>query len=373
MIYFDYAATTPMSEVALEAYVDTAKKFYGNTNSLHDIGSVSDQLLKACKAKMASFIGGLDFQIFFTKGGSESNLLGIDQLISQSKGNHVIISQAEHNSLQQTRQLLESQGYQVSTVSFDEYGVVDLVQLKSLKRDDTCLVIVQHINGEIGTIQPINEISDWCSRHGIFLHVDAVQSFAKLDLSQIAEQVDSLSVSSHKIYGPKGIGFLYLRNPLVHQIERQSSYLLKGNTVDLPSVVAFTAAADQQISIIESENERMLRLRQLMMSHLGNEKAFTIYESDEIKQLPSIVGMGLDGVEGQLVMLECNRKGFAISTGSACDVKYQKLPSSMSAWSVEPNKAKEFFRVSFGKYTTEDDVIKLARVLNDIVLHHVSI
>ncbi|WP_194840809.1 IscS subfamily cysteine desulfurase [Filobacillus milosensis] len=368
MIYFDYAATTPMSNEALKAYIEVAQKYYGNTNSLHDLGAQSEQLLEQCKGTLANLIGGEREGIYFTNGGSESNMLGIKLLLNQDNRKHIIISTAEHNSNHQITRFLELEGYKVSHIPFTRNGQIDIDFLKYEITNDTALVIVQHINGEIGTIQPINEVAEICKRHDIFLHVDCVQSFGKIDLKNISPVVDSLSVSSHKIYGPKGIGFLYTNHQPTTSLEQ---LILHGNTYDLPGIVSFTVAANEAIELMESEKKQLIELREAFIEQLEPIKEFiTIYENKNQKQLPSIIGMAIEGIEGQWVMLECNRQGYAISTGSACDVKYNQTPNTLRALQEDEIKAKGFFRISFGRQTNMNQVKELGRFLVAMTLQY---
>ncbi|SEP71700.1 IscS subfamily cysteine desulfurase [Piscibacillus halophilus] len=367
MKYFDYAATTPMSDVALETYTTVSRRYFANTNSLHDLGSNAGQLLEQCKFHLAKLMNCKSDQLFFTKGGSEANILGVQTLLKNHLvGKHVIVSMAEHNSIIQTCEYLKQLGYDISYLEFNSTGQVDLLELESYIREDTALVIVQHVNGEIGTIQPIEEIANLCRQHHIFLHMDSVQSFGRMDLSQVTPLVDSISVSSHKIYGPKGMGLLYLKDAQNNGVE---ALLLRGNTMDLASIASFVTAAYEMIEQMDSEMKRMNELRKIFFHHLVEiSDLLTVYENLNGNQIPSIIGMGIHGIEGQWVMLECNRNGFAISTGSACDVKYNKITNTLKALSIPPEKAREFFRISIGKDTSEEDMIELAQFLVKMTL-----
>ncbi|MGP4072416.1 IscS subfamily cysteine desulfurase [Piscibacillus sp. B03] len=365
MKYFDYAATTPMSGIALETYQKVANQYYANANSLHDLGGMTNELYELFMKQFSDLIGCQPEQLFLTSGGSESNILGIKTILQRHLGKHIIVSRGEHNSIHNICQQLEEEGYDISYLSFNTSGQIDIEELRSLIRNDTTLVIVQHANGEIGTLQPIEEIVELCHYHNIYFHMDAVQSFTKVDLKHMTSMVDSMSMSSHKVYGPKRLGGLYLKEGLNNGIE---SLLLKGNTLDVPGVASFVSAAYDMVEKMDVENERVLFLRNLFFDHLSEIKEdLTIYENNRGDQLPSIIGMGIQGIEGQWVMLECNRNGFAISTGSACDVKYNKKPNALNAQSVSNEKAREFFRISMGKDTMEEDVIELAQFLVSMV------
>ncbi|MDQ0159572.1 IscS subfamily cysteine desulfurase [Alkalibacillus salilacus] len=367
MIYLDYAATTPMSDTALNAYVKSARQYFGNANSMHDLGGEAEQVVQFCKKQLGEFIGAQSDNIHLTSGGSMGNWLGIEHLKQQAEGNHVILSAGEHNSIRQTEAAFRQVGYQVSVIPFNSNGVIDLERLNEVLNEQTAIVCVQHSNGEIGTLQPIEQISKLCAEYQALLHVDAVQSFGKVDLSNIADLVDSLSVSSHKVYGPKGVGFLYLKDHPKYDSASMAQKWLRGNTVDVPSVVAMTSACEEAVERIEEEHHNQSQLRALFKESLIEPNVIQFFEGEKSIQLPSIIGMAIEHMEGQYVMLECNRHNIAISTGSACDVRYQQSANAMNALQMGEETARQFFRISFGRYTTYDEVKQLAACLNTLI------
>ncbi|WP_162297841.1 cysteine desulfurase family protein [Halalkalibacillus sediminis] len=375
MKYFDYAATTPMCEEALEAYKECASTYYANANSLHDLGTSAEQLYTQCKRTISEVLGADTDQLFITNGGSEANWIALDFHTNNSSGKHIIISQAEHNSLHKICEIFKKEGYSITSIPLDESGRINIGALQNATTEDTCLVALQHINGEIGTMQPIDEVANWCEEKQIKLHVDAVQSFGKLDISHITKRVDSLSFASHKFYGPKGSGGLYLKEAHNTNAKRTSQLMLEGNTIDVPSVAAMTVAAKVTVGDCHSEFTRMKYMREEFIDKLSSiNHLIEIYGCEnEDFQLPSILGLGIRGLEGQWLMLECNRKGYAISTGSACDVKYNHTPNTLKALGVSDERAKEFIRISFGKYTKLEDVIGLAQTIKEIVYEHLGI
>ncbi|NIK12240.1 IscS subfamily cysteine desulfurase [Alkalibacillus almallahensis] len=367
MIYLDYAATTPMSDTALNAYVKSARQYFGNANSMHDLGSEAEQVVQVCKKQLGQFVGAESDQIYFTSGGSMGNWLALEHLKQQAVGDHVILSAGEHNSLRQMEETFRQEGYQVSVVPFNSNGVIDLDHLNEVLSEKTAIVCVQHSNGEIGTLQPIEQISKLCADYQALLHVDAVQSFGKVDLSKISDYVDSLAVSSHKIYGPKGAGFIYLKEHPKYDPASMAQKWLKGNTVDVPSVVAMTSACEEAVERIEEERHYQSHLRTLFKESLIEPSAIKFFEGEKSIQLPSIIGMAIERMEGQYVMLECNRHNIAISTGSACDVRYQQSANAMNALQMDDETARQFFRISFGRYTTYDEVKQLAACINTLI------
>jgi cysteine desulfurase len=373
MIYFDFAATTPLDTDAAEIYVKVATDFYGNSNSLHDIGSQAAGLLEKCREELAGLIGIDPAGLYFTSGGSEGNFLAIEALLSctDSSKNHIITSIAEHSSIHGTLKRLEKYGYRVTYLPFSPDGRIDPEKVKTELTPETALVAVQHVNSEIGSIQPIEEISETCRANKVFFHSDFVQSFGKLNIKSVSQLVNSFSFSGHKIYGPKGSGGVYI-NP---QIGWKSFFPgtshekgLRPGTVNVPAIAAMTVAAQKVIGHEAEEDRKFRTLRQAFLDKIQPiQDSATIIQSKEEHQLPSVIGMRISGMEGQLMMLECNREGFAISTGSACQVGMQTPSKTMQALGVPSIQAKEFIRISFGRTTTIEEVEKLGEAITGIV------
>ncbi|MGE8206098.1 IscS subfamily cysteine desulfurase [Heyndrickxia sp. NPDC080065] len=372
MIYFDYSATTPIDHEALEVYYQLSTQAYGNTNSLHDIGTKAENILQLCRNELADILTVPMASIYFTSGGTESNLLSIISLAKTQEhhGKHIITSMGEHSSVHSAMKYLMDNGFEISEIAFNQDGIVDLELLQKNIREDTILVSVQHVNSEIGTIQPIREIANLVQDRGILFHCDCVQSFGKLELTSIIPYIDCLTVSSHKIYGPKGVGAVYINpsvyvNPVFPGFHHEQGF--RGGTINLPGIASFVTAAKKE-SQHGNQLEHYSTLRKIFLDELAlKQDKFTIYQSFDLqKQLPHIIGLGLNGIEGQYVMLECNRNGFAISTGSACHVGQQKPSNTMNALGIPYNKAKEFIRISMGKNTTTTDLKALAAFLNNL-------
>lgn len=373
MKYFDYAATCPLHKEAAEAYIKASTEYFGNSNSLHDIGNQAHILLENCREQWAKLIGVSADGIYFTSGGTESNFLGIQALLSSSekKGKHIISGVAEHSSIIGNLKRLEREGYETTLLKLNEKGVIDPLEIQNTIRKDTVLIAIQHGNSEIGSLQPIQELHQVAKEHDILFHSDCVHTFGKIDLKEISQIVDSLSISGHKFYGPKGIGLLYVSpkvawKPFYHNVSHEKG--IRPGTVNLPGVVAMTVAAQ----IIEDKREAQYlhywKLRDAFMKSLeAVETDIVVYHFEEKVQIPSTIGMRVKGIEGQWVMLEANRKGFAISTGSACHVGKLSPSNAMRALGVEGKEAKEFFRVSFGLETTEKDVTNLAHAIIEII------
>lgn len=361
MFYFDYAATTKMSEEALQVYIKANRDFFGNSSSLHNEGGRAQFILEQCRDSLAQLTGAKPEGIYFTSGGTESNILAICSLARSAKkrGSHLITSQAEHSSVHSAMAYLEKEGFQITKLPLNAQGVIDLHELAAAIRPDTVLVSLQYINQEIGTVQPIQKIGPLLKEKGILLHSDCVQAFGKIDLRPIMKWVDSFSVTSHKLFGPKGTGAVYIHpctrwQPLFPGLTHEKG--LRGGTVNVPAIAAFTAAAEAACRSFSLDKEWSLR-RRLKKQLTGS--PFEWIEADDEQQLPSIIGMKRNGMEGQLVMLKLNEQGFAISTGSACDSRSENGTKAIMAMGCSLEEAKQFFRISFGRFTTHEEMEKL--------------
>ncbi|WP_203361617.1 IscS subfamily cysteine desulfurase [Bacillus sp. REN10] len=365
MPYFDYAATTPMCEEALNVYIEASRKFFGNSSSLHDEGGRARFLLDSCREKLATLIGGQPEGVYFTSSGTESNLLAVISLAKQKQpeGTHIITTMAEHSSVHAAMNYLEQEGFQITRLPFNSEGVLDIQTLEDAITEETVLVCLQYVNSEIGTIQPVIEAGMMLKEKGILLHCDCVQAFGKIDLQPLLPSITSLSISSHKIYGPKGVGAAYVSpsipwRPIFPGISHEKGF--RGGTVDVPGIAAFIAAAEKMCQSYSLDKEWKLRQR------LKEQLAASSYEWIETKherQLPSIIGMKLMGTEGQLMMLHLNEYGFSISTGSACQSSNEGGTKAVQAMGFSKEEAKQFFRISFGEQTTIAEVDALAKRL----------
>ncbi|CRK84284.1 IscS subfamily cysteine desulfurase [Neobacillus massiliamazoniensis] len=373
MINFDYAATTPLDYEAAEIYVKAATEYYGNSSSLHDIGGQSNALLENCRKELASLLGVDKKGLYFTSGGSEGNFLAIEALLSSPNktGKHILIAMAEHSSVHGVVKRLEKAGYQITLLPFNSSGVIDLFQLEKRITPETVLISIQHVNSEIGTIQPIEIIAKICKDKHIHFHSDFVQSFGKIDLKNTASLVSSFSFSGHKIYGPKGIGGVFISPSISWSPFFPGGTHEKGfrpGTINVPAIAAMTVAAQKIDKQLQEDHRRFLSLRKAFIEEISPIKdSVQIFQAGEDSQLPQIIGMRISGIEGQWMMLECNRLGYAISTGSACQIGMQTPSKTMQALGLDMREAKEFIRISFGKSTTLDNVQKLAQTLVNIV------
>ncbi|WP_026672462.1 IscS subfamily cysteine desulfurase [Alkalihalobacterium bogoriense] len=370
MIYLDYSATTPMSEHALQVYTKVAKDYFGNANSLHDYGETSNQLVTSSRSEIASLINGEPRGIYFTSGGSESNYLSLLSLISHAKEgkNHLITTQIEHPSVLNTFQLLEKQGFSISYVPVNEYGQVHLSDLKKLVNEKTILVSIGHANAELGTIQNIVEIGNFLFEKNILFHSDCVQSFGKINIDVKQAKLTCITMSAHKIYGPKGVGSVYIDpslhwKPVVPNGTHESGF--RQGTLNVPGIAAFAVATRDRKRIMGEEARRLKELQQKFLAEMNSKNI--ILEGHPTLRLPHHLALRIKGIEGQYVMLECNRRGIAISTGSACKVGETAPANSMVATGKSQEEAYEFIRLTMGQSTTEAEIVKTVAALHDII------
>jgi cysteine desulfurase len=377
MNYFDYAATTPVDPESLNVYQTVSEEFWGNPSSLHDIGGKAQLLLTKCREKLAGILGVPPKGIYFTSGGTEGNHLALVTLAlsRQDKGKHIIIGGAEHSSLHSSAAFLEQWGFTVTKIPTTSQGLIHLQKLEEAISEETTVVSIGHCNGEIGTIQPLHDIKNLLRINDILLHSDMVQSFGKTDITEYTSIVDSFTLSSHKIYGPKGVGALYINPsidvcPMIPGQTHEDGF--RGGTVNLPGIAGFVTAASMFHDSFSIPH--YVRLRHHFLSQLEEHLpgSYTLYEGPAHAQLPHVIGLGIHGLEGQWLMLECNRRGMCISTGSACGTGTQAMSKTLASMGVDQRAGKEFIRISFGIDTKEEHVEKLVHTLYEIRAAHVS-
>ncbi len=368
--YFDFAATTPIDPEVLSIYQEVARDYWGNTSSLHDTGTNAKQILESCREKLAAVLQVPAQGIYFTSSGTEANQLAITSLaFSQGhKGKHIITSMAEHPSVGSSLDFLKDFGYTITKLPFNQSGQVDIHDFNEAIQTDTVLITISHVNNEIGSIQPIEAIYQRIKDRQILLHSDCIQSFGKMEMQPISSLVNSMSISAHKIYGPKGVGAVYIQPdiPVKGLFPNQThEHGFRGGTVNTPGIAAFVGAA---LKASHVEREKVMALRNLFITQLTKEMdhIFRIVEAPFNWQNPYVLGVIVKGLEGQWVMLECNRKGFAISTGSACGQSVHLKANTLLAMGYSQEEQKEFIRISFGRNTKGEDVKALANTLKEI-------
>ncbi|PIU21514.1 MAG: cysteine desulfurase NifS [Candidatus Diapherotrites archaeon CG08_land_8_20_14_0_20_34_12] len=357
-IYLDNAATTALSPKVFEAMKPYLQNLCGNASSMHSEGMQAKQALEEARARIAQKINANPTRLFFTSGGTESNNWALKgfALANKDRGNHIIVSSIEHDSVLEPAAWLAKQGFKVSYLKVDSNGFVDLQDLQNQIVEKTLLVSVIHANNEIGTIQDIEKIAAICHSRNVFFHTDACQSFMKCRIDVEKQGIDMLTINGHKIYGPKGIGALYVKQgikivPLLHGGGHELG--LRSGTENVPSIAGFAEATE---IITEKDVERMQKLRDYMIDRISNEIRETILNGPVNNRLCNNVNIIFKRIEGESILLRLNALGIAVSTGSACSSHSLKPSHVLLAIGVKPELAHGSIRFSLGIETTKEDI-----------------
>jgi len=367
----DYAATTPVDPRVLEAMKPYFSKKYGNASSLHSFGQESKKAIDEARQKVAELINANSNNIIFTSCATEANNFAIKGIAyaNKNKGNHIITSQIEHHAVLHPCQWLEKQGFKVTYLPVNKYGLVDLNELEKAIRKETILVSIMHANNEIGTIEPIEEIGKICQERGIYFHTDAVQSFGKIEINVEKMNIDLLSASAHKLYGPKGVGCLYIRNgikidSLLHGGSQE--FNLRAGTENVAGIVGFGKASEIAKKEMKSEEKRLAALRdKLIRNVLKIENSYL--NGHPTKRLPNNTNFWFKFIEGESLVMRLNAKGIAASTGSACSSRSLEPSHVLLAIGLKHEEAHGSLRLTLGRWSTEEDVDYVSSVLPEIV------
>lgn len=373
-IYFDHAATTPLGEEAFNKMRPYFTEIFGNPNSQHVFGREAVKAVDEARDTVTSLIGCKPHELYFTSGGTEGDnwaFRGAAHALAH-KGKHMIISPIEHAAMLSTAKALEKEGFEISFMKVDEEGFVDLEHLKSIIRDDTIFVGCMMANNEVGTIEPIKEIAKIAHAHGAVCFTDAVQAAGVLDINVKDLDVDMMSMSSHKIYGPKGVGALYIRNGLLidsiitggHQ-ERMK----RGGTTNVPGVVGFAEAFKVAMANREKNNAHVSALRDRFIERVLKEVPFVKLNGpkDGTKRLPANADFSFKYIEGESILFSLDLAGIAVSSGSACSSGSLEPSHVLLALGLPEGLAHGSIRFSFGKHNTEEEVDYAVEVIKSAV------
>ncbi len=375
-IYLDNAASTPVDPRVIEAMFQCTHQQFGNASSLHEEGNIVERILEDARALVAGLLRCSNNEIYFTSGGTESNNWALKGFAFGNirKGKHIIISDIEHDCILNTCHWLQQQGFRISFLKVDSDGLVDPDDFKKLICRDTILVSVMHVNNEIGTIQPLSEIGAIAHEHNIAFHTDACQSFGKINVLPDELNADMISINSHKIYGPKGVGALYIRkgiciDPLFHGGGQEKG--LRSGTENIPAIAGFGKAVElcgiEMINNLDHVNTLALSL----LTSLENAFPSLYLNGSRTKKIPGILNVGLTGLEGEAIrlLLLLDERGFAVSTGSACSSNHHNHTGSriLTAIGRNPVEARGALRLSIGKFNTQSDIEAFLNVLPGVV------
>jgi len=370
-IYMDHAASTPVREEVLKVMMPYFSEKFGNASSLHAFGREARDAIEEARAKIAKLINAEPQEIIFTSGGTESDNTAIKEITfsNRDKGNHIITSKIEHDAVMQSCKLLEKMGFKVTYLNVDKNGIVNPKDVEKAITKQTILVSIMNANNEIGTIQPIAEIGKICKAKGIYFHTDAVQTFCKLPVDVKAMNIDLLSASAHKIYGPKGVGFLYVRKgthigPLLHGGGHE--FGLRSGTENVAGIVGFAAAAELAHAEMTSENSRLKKLRDNLIKGILKIED-SILNGHATLRLANNVNVSFARIEGEAIVLHLDKHGIAASTGSACSSKSLEPSHVLLALGLTHMQAHGSLRLTLGKENTEKDIKHALSILPKIV------
>lgn len=371
-IYLDYGATSPVRPEALEAMLPFFSQFYGNSGSIHDFGQQSREAIETARAQVAQAIGAAPREVIFTSSGTESNNLALIGVARRRKalGNHIITSSMEHPSVLEACHFLEQEGFDVTYLPVDAYGMVRVEDVKQALTEQTILVSIMAANNEVGTIQPIREIGQLLKKTSALFHTDAVQYFGKIPFSVTELGADLISLGSHKIYGPKGVGALYIRkgvriDPLLHGGGQERG--LRSSTLNTPAIVGFGVASQAIAQEVAGEAERLTALREYCWQRIESEVGDVELNGHPTLRLPNNLNLSFYGVEGQAILLELNRKQIYVSSGSACSSGKHAASHVLLAMGKSLDTAFQSVRITFGKDTSKEVIDTFIAELKEVM------
>ena len=361
MMYRDNAATTSVSEEVFEAMKPYFCEQYSNPSAVYSFAGQSMKAVDEARARIAELIGAQPNEIYFTAGGSESDNWAIKAAAEANakKGKHIITSTIEHHAVLHTCQYLEKQGFEVTYVNVDEYGVVKLDELKAAIRPDTILITIMAANNEIGTIQPLKEIGELAREHGILFHTDAVQAYGHIPLDVDELNIDMLSASGHKFHGPKGIGFLYIRKGVrvgsfIHGGAQERSR--RAGTLNTPGIVGVGAAAAQASRTLDEILKKETQLRDYLIKRVLEEIPYSRLNGDPVKRLPGNANFCFRFIEGESLLILLDQKGICASSGSACTSGSLDPSHVLLAIGLPHEIAHGSLRLTLSEDTTKEDI-----------------
>jgi len=364
-IYLDYAATTPVDEQVVKAMLPYFSEKFGNTMSIHGFGQEAKIALEKSRETVADLMKAKPNEIIFTSSATENN----NMVLKGIKGKHIIISSIEHRCIMRTAEWLEEQGVKITRISVDKNGLVDPLDVKKAITKETVLVSIIHASNEIGTIQDIEKIGKICKQAEVLFHTDASQTFGKIPVDVNKMNIDLLTTSSHKIYGPKGVACLFIRQgveltPLLHGGGQENG--LRSSSINISGIVGFAKTCEIAKEKMKTENQRTIKLRDKLIANVLKIKN-SYLTGHPIKRLPNSASFRFDFIEGESLIIQLDLNGIAVSTGSACSSIRLKPSHVLLATGLTHGQAHGSVRISLGRQTTEKDIDYLIKVLPNIV------
>ncbi len=371
-VYMDYAATTPVKQEVVDAMLPYFTETFGNASSPHGFGRDAKKVLISARETVAKTLNAKADEVYFTAGGTESDNWALKGVLKsvKPKGNHIITSAIEHHAILHTAESLEKEGYKLTVLPVDSDGLISLEDLKAAITDQTALISIMFINNEIGTMQPIKEIGEIAKAHNIYFHTDAVQAYGNVKIDVDEMHIDMLSMSSHKIYGPKGVGALYVRKGtlLASFVEGGAQEKKKrGGTENIPGIVGFAKAAELAHENLEDHIQKLTRLRDRLIDGLLTKIDYSRLNGHRTLRHPGNVNISFEFIEGEALLLMLDHKGVAGSSGSACTSGSLDPSHVLMGIGLTHEVAHGSLRLSLGDFTTEEDVDYAIEALIPIV------
>ncbi|RJQ32400.1 MAG: cysteine desulfurase NifS [Actinobacteria bacterium] len=361
IIYLDAAATTPADPEVVKAMQPYFTEKFGNASTLYSLGRESRAAIDNARQTVADFIGAKDKEIVFTSGGTESDNFAIKGVAfaNEQKGKHIITSAVEHHAVIEPCKFLEKRGFKVTYLPVDKYGFVNPEDVKKTLTKETILVSIMHANNEVGTVQPIEQIGKIVKEHPAYFHVDAVQSLGRLPINVDKMQADLVSFSSHKIYGPKGVGALYVRSGtkmVAYQHGGEQERRRRAGTENIPGIVGFGKAVEIAGPLLANKIPEVAKLRDKLIQGLLDKTDYSHLNGHPTKRLPNNVNIGFEYIEGESIILNLDFLGVCASTGSACSSSTLEPSHVLLALGQSHEVAHGSVRMTLTRYTTEEDI-----------------
>lgn len=372
MIYLDNAATTKTAPEVVDAMLPYFSEYYGNASTIYSLGAESKKAMDHARQTIADSLGAKPEEIYFTAGGSESDNWALKATAEAyaSKGKHIITTKIEHHAILHTCEYLEKRGFEITYLNVDRDGLISLDELKAAIRPDTILISVMFANNEIGTIEPIAEIGEIAKEHGVLFHTDAVQAYAQVPINVDEMHIDMLSASGHKLNGPKGIGFLYIRKGVkirsfVHGGAQERSR--RAGTENIPGIVGLGAAVERAMRIMDTKTRKESELRDYLIGRLENEIPHCWLNGHRTKRLPNNINFSFLFIEGESMLIMLDMKGICASSGSACTSGSLDPSHVLLAIGLKHEEAHGSLRLTLSEESTKEEMDIVAEEVKKIV------
>lgn len=372
MVYLDHAATTPTRKEVVEVMLPYFNEQYGNPSSIYSFAAGNKDVVEEAREKVANAIGASDREIFFTSGGTESDNWAIQGIAEnyKSKGNHIITTTIEHHAVLHTCEYLEKKGCEVTYLEVDAYGQINLEDLKAAIKETTILISIMFANNEVGTIQKIKEIGAIAKEAGVLFHTDAVQAVGHVPVDVDALNIDLLTLSGHKLYGPKGIGALYIRKGVrlrafIHGGAQEKKR--RGGTENVPAIAGFGYAIEKAIDVMEEESARQSDLRDYLIAEILEKVPYCKLNGHVTDRLPNNVNISFEFIEGESLLIMLDMKGICASSGSACTSGSLDPSHVLLAIGLPHEIAHGSLRLTLGEQNTKEELDYLVEQLQAIV------